>query len=462
MTTNTSDKRFVLYTVLLSSFSGPLLLSATNVALPTIGTDLNMNALQLSWVSQAFTLALIICTLPLGRLGDITGRKKLYTIGSIVFSLASLGSGLAQSALVLISLRVVQGVALAMVWGTATALLANVYPQNERGRVLGLNVAVIFLAISLGPTIGGVLTQHLGWRSVFFITILLQIPVIVLLLKKVKTEFADAKGEKYDIVGSLLFATMLFFIMYGFTSVTTIPGILLIIFGIILLATFVVWELKTEVPMFNIRFLTHNKLFAFSNLAQLLFYSSSYPVTFVVSLYIQYIRGLSPQEAGFVLLAQPVIQATFSPIAGRISDRVQPRLIGSLGFIVLLTGLLLLLYSIGDKPLFLIVLSLLLIGFGNALFASPNTNAIMGSVEQKHYGVASASQATSRDVGITFGTGVLMLFFSLYMGTAQITPEYYGAFVESIRMAIMIFSLICFAGVFVSAMRGKIVPIAGQ
>ena len=188
MTTNTSDKRFVLYTVLLSSFSGPLLLSATNVALPTIGTDLNMNALQLSWVSQAFTLALIICTLPLGRLGDITGRKKLYTIGSIVFSLASLGSGLAQSALVLISLRVVQGVALAMVWGTATALLANVYPQNERGRVLGLNVAVIFLAISLGPTIGGVLTQHLGWRSVFFITILLQVPVIVLLLKKVKTE----------------------------------------------------------------------------------------------------------------------------------------------------------------------------------------------------------------------------------------------------------------------------------
>ena len=137
-------------------------------------------------------------------------------------------------------------------------------------------------------------------------------------------------------------------------------------------------------------------------------------------------------------------------------------MIGSLGFIVLLTGLLLLLYSIGDKPLFLIVLSLLLIGFGNALFASPNTNAIMGSVEQKHYGVASASQATSRDVGITFGTGVLMLFFSLYMGTAQITPEYYGAFVESIRMAIMIFSLICFAGVFVSAMRGKIVPIAGQ
>ncbi len=458
MITSPDDKRYILYTVLLSSFSGPLMMSATNVALPTIGTDLNMNALQLSWVNQAFTLALIVCTLPLGRLGDILGRKRLFTFGSIVFALAAIGSGLSVSALMLISLRVVKGIALATVWGTATALLSNVYPHNERGRVLGLNVAMVFLAISLGPTIGGILTQYLGWRSVFYITIILQIPVIVLLLTKVKIEFAEARGERYDIVGSLLFAGTLFLIMYGFSSITTTHGVLLIVCGFMGLAAFIIWENRAEAPMFNIRLLTQNKMFAYSNLAQLLFHGSSFPVTFVVSLYIQYIRGLSPQDAGFVLLAQPVVQAVFSPIAGRISDRIQPRLIGSLGFGFMLIGLLLLLYSINDKPLLLIIVSLLLLGFGNALFASPNTNAIMGSVEQKYYGVASASQATFRDIGITSGMGILMLFLSINMGTAQITPEYYDAFVESIRMATIIFAAMCIAGISISATRGKVQP----
>jgi MFS family permease len=200
-------------------------------------------------------------------------------------------------------------------------------------------------------------------------------------------------------------------------------------------------------------------MFAFSNISQITYHIAIFSVTFILSLYLQYIKGFSPQDAGFVLLAQPVIQAVLSPIAGRVSDRIQPRITASLGLVAVLGAILLLLHETEVASLTSIIIGLVLLGSGASFFGTPNTSAIMNCVEKKYYGVASAIDSTARNIGQTFSMGVVMLLFSLYMGTAQITPEHHTAFLESIRMAFVIFAGLSFCSIILSALRGKLVSI---
>jgi len=453
----TQDKHYILTVAVLTSFSGSLMLSAVNIALPAIGNDLSMNAVQLGWIAQSFALASAIFVLPFGRMADILGRKKTFAVGLIIGTMSTLILTFSNSFLMMIILRVVQGLGMALMYSTGVALLTSAYSHTERGKVLGINLAAIYVGLSIGPTIGGILTQNFGWRSVFLLALVIQIPALVLLLKKVHSEWREAKGENFDITGSILFSIMLFAIMYGFSSLPTVQGIVSILIGILALAAFVIWEMKNKSPLLNIHLLTRNRLFALSNLAQFMFYSALFSVSFILSLYLQYIKGLSPQNAGVILLAQPAMQAIFSPLAGRISDKIQPRNIASVSVIIALAGLLLLFVATENTSMLLIIISLILVGLSFAFFSPPNINAIMGSVEKKYYGVASAMDSTTRNIGMTFGMSILMLLFSLNMGTAQITPEYYTEFVESIRTALLIFSGICLCCIFVSFARGKVV-----
>ena len=449
------DRHIILIVATLTSFSATLL-NAVIIALPAIGNELTLNAVQLGWIAQSFALASAIFVLPFGRLADIWGRKKIFSIGLVTAAASTLFSALSTSFLMLIVLRVIQGIGLAMVFSTGVALLTSAYPPAERGRVIGINMAAIHVGLSLGPTIGGILTQNFGWRSVFLLPFALQALALVLLFTKVRLEWAEAKGEKYDFVGSLLFCIMLFCLMYGFSSLPAAYGMWIIVVGILVLGAFIFWELRVQSPIFNISLLTRNRMFAFSNVTQLIYHAGMFSISFILSLYLQYIKGFSPQDAGLVLLAHPVVQAALSPTGGRLSDKIQPRIIASVGLVVVLVGVLLLLYATGGKDLILIIISLVLLGCGAALFASPNTNAIMSSVEKRYFGVASAIDSVTRSTGQTFSMGILMLFISLNMGTAQITPEYYPAFETSIRMAFIIFAGLQFCCIFISLARGKI------
>lgn len=454
---DTQEKRYLLIIAVLTSFAGPVMLSAVTVALPAIGTELSMNAVQLSWIPQSFSLAMAVFVLPFARLADIWGRKKIFAIGLSIATVSTLLSALSTSFLMLVSLRVLQGVGMSMLYSTSVAMLISSYLPAERGKVLGINVAAVYSGISLGPVIGGILTQNFGWRSVFFLFVVLQVPALVLLLARIRTEWREARGEKFDIPGALLFAVMLFCIMYGFSLLPAAPGIWTIAIGIIGLVAFIAWERKAASPMFNIQLLTRNRMFAFSNLTQMLYYVAVFAVAIILSLYLQYVKGFSPQDAGLILLAQPVVQAALSPIAGRLSDRVQPRVIVSTAAAIEVVGLVLLLIATANTGLLLIIVSLVLLGVGLAFFAAPNTNAIMSSVDKKYYGVASATEMATRSLGMAFSMGILMLLFSLYMGTAQITPEHYAAFVDSIRMALIIFAGFCVCCIVVSSVRGKTV-----
>jgi EmrB/QacA subfamily drug resistance transporter len=456
ITEQVSGKRAALVAATLASFLTPFMDSATNVALPAISHEFAMDAITLSWIRTAYLLAAAMFLVPFGKVADIYGRKKIFTYGTAVFTFAALFIGLSTSSAMLVSIRVVQGIGSAMIFGTGVAILTSVFPPGERGRVLGINVAAVYLGLSLGPSIGGLLTQQLGWRSIFLITVPLGLVVIGFVLWQLKGEWAEAQGESLDLIGSAIYALSLVALMVGVSRLPALLGAGLIVAGVAGLSVFVAWELRATNPVLNIKLLTSNRTFAFSNLAALINYSATSAVAFLLSLYLQYIKALTPQQAGLTLIAQPVVQAAISPVAGRLSDRVEPRIVASAGMACTAVGLALMVLVGPGTPLWTIIIRLALLGFGFALFSSPNMNAVMGSVSRRYYGVASGMLGTMRLMGQMLSQGIAMLLFALYIGRVEILPEYYPLFLASMKTAFAIFAVLCVFGIFASLSRGKV------
>jgi len=368
----------------LGSFLTPFMLSAVNVALPTIGREFQADAVLLSWVATAYLLAAAVALLPFGRLADIHGRKKVQLGGMVLFTFASALAGMAGSAESLIVFRVFQGVGIAMIFATGIAILASVFPAAERGRVLGITVAAVYSGLACGPFAGGWLTQHLSWRAVFLVNTPMGLLLIVLILWKLKGEWAGARGESFDLTGALFYGSAVIAFMVGASGLPRLTSAALAVGGILGLGLFAWWETRVTHPLFEVRLFIHNRVFAFSCLAALIHYSATFGVTFLVSLFLQYVQGLSPQEAGLVMIAQPVMMTLCSPFAGRLSDRMEPRWIASLGMAITAAGLLLLGTVSADTGTAFIVGCLTALGVGFGLFSSPNMNAIMGSVARGH------------------------------------------------------------------------------
>jgi MFS family permease len=343
-----------------------------------------------------------------------------------------------------------------MIFGTGVAILSSAFPVGERGRALGIHVAAIYLGLSLGPFFGGILTEQFGWRSIFAINVPLGLLVIVLIVWKVKGEWATAKGEPFDLTGSVIYGLMLAAVMYGFSLLPKIQGAGLVLLGMGAFAAFIRWVTRIESPVLDIKLFKTSPVFAFSNLAALINYSATFAVSFLLSLYLQYIKGFSPQQAGLILVCQPVIQATFSPLAGKLSDRYEPRLLASAGMALTTVGLFGFALLSNETPLPFIIAGLIIFGFGFALFSSPNTNAVMSSVNKQFLGVASATLATMRQIGMMLSMGVTMMLFALYIGRVEITPEYHDLFLKSAKVSFFIFGCLCFGGVFASLARGRV------
>jgi EmrB/QacA subfamily drug resistance transporter len=453
---NGASKGVVLLVTTIASFIFPFMGSAVNIALPSLGKELSLDAVMLGWIATAYLLSSATLLIPFGRIADIYGRKKIFTCGIVIFTLSSLFAGMASSANMLISCRVFQGIGGAMLAGTAVALLTTIFPANERGKVLGINVAAAYIGLSLGPVLGGVLTQHLGWRSIFFLSAFLGLAVIGVVLWKLKGEWTGAKGERFDVAGSVIYSLALVALVYGFTLLPAMSGVWLIVGGVIGLSAFIRWEMRIRSPVLDISLFRNSKAFTLSNLAALINYSATWAISFLISLYLQYLKGFNPESAGLILVAMPAMQAIFSPLAGRLSDRIEPRLIASAGMALTTVGLVIFIFLNEETPLEFIIGNLILMGFGFAFFSSPNTNAVMSSAPKTAYGVASATLATMRQVGMVFSMGVAMLMFTLYIGRVQITPDYYPLFQESMKTSFIIFAILCFGGIFASLARGKL------
>ena len=439
-----------------SAFLTPFMISSINIALPAIGKEFETDAVMLSWVATSYLLAAAVCLVSLGKLADIYGRKKIFLIGQILISVTSLLAAISNSVPMLIVFRVFQGAGGAMVFATGLAILTSVYPPQERGKVLGIAVAAVYIGLSCGPFFGGWLTQQFSWRAIFIANIPIGVFIIVLILFKLKGEWKGAEGEKFDFIGAIIYSIAIVAILYGISILPAKLSIALLIMGVLALIAFVKWERKIKNPVFEVKLFIENRTFAFSCLAALINYSATFAVTFLLSLYLQYIKGLTPQAAGIVLIAQPIVMALFSPLAGRLSDKIEPRVIASMGMALTMSGLVLLAFIGNNTVLVFIVISLMILGFGFALFSSPNMNAIMGSVDKQYYGIVSGSVGTMRLLGQMLSMGVATLIFALFIGRAQITPQYYPALIQSVKVALIVFACLCGAGIYFSLYRGRL------
>ncbi len=454
--TNQAGKTATLIITAISSFLTPFMGSSINIALPSIGEQFSMDAVLLSWVATAYLLTAAVFLIPFGRLADIHGRKRIFTYGIEIMVVSSVFSAMSPSAPILIALRVFQATGGAMIFGTGVAILTSVFPARERGKALGINVAAVYLGLSLGPFLGGLLTQHFGWRSIFWANVPLCLFALSLILWKLKGEWADARGEKFDYAGSVIYGISLVTFIYGLSELPAIWAGWLILAGVLGIWAFVRWEMRVASPVFQIGLFRNNAVFAFSNLAALINYCATFAIGFLLSLYLQNPRGLNPQSAGLILVSQPVVMAIISPFAGRLSDRVEPRIMASIGMALTFLGLVFFSFLTGETAMELIIANLVILGIGFGLFSSPNTNAVMGSVGREFYGVASATMGTMRLTGNMLSMGLVMLLFALYMGKVQITPEYYPLFLQSVRVAFAIFAALCLGGIFASLARGKV------
>jgi len=441
---------------------GPFIISSVNVALPAIQKEFSADAVVLSWVATALLLTISVFLIPMGKIGDIYGRKKVFTWGLAIYTLASLMGAFSISMPMLIAVRVFQGFGAAMFVTTGMAILTSVFPPKRRGRAIGIYVAAVYIGLSVGPFAGGFLTQYLGWRSIFGVVVPFGVASVWVTLKYLKDEWADARGEKFDIAGSLLYAASVFLLVYGASLLPQLLAVYFILTGAITMVVFVRLELYTRQPVFEVRLFSGNKLFAFSSLAALINYAATFAVTFLLSLYLQYIKGLDPRTAGTILVAQPVVMALFSPLAGRLSDRVEPRLISSAGMTLTVMGLFLFSLVGTTTGIIYIISTLVMLGFGFALFSSPNMNAIMGSVDKKFFGIASGTVATMRLLGQMTSMAIAMVIFAVFIGREQITPSNYELFLKSVKISFVVFTFLCVIGIFFSLTRGELRTKTGK
>jgi EmrB/QacA subfamily drug resistance transporter len=449
-------ERSALIVATLTSFIGPFMISSVNVALPAIQADFQIDAVQLSWISTAYLLAVAVGLVPAGKIADIYGRKKVFSTGLGIYTLGSGTAAFVHSFSFLIVTRVLQGIGAAMFVTTGMAILTSIFPPHRRGRVIGIYVAAVYIGLSVGPFVGGLLTQHFGWRSIFLIMLPLGFFSFVLTLFYLRGEWLGEPGQKLDIPGCLLYASAILALVYGATQLPEIIGLILLTFGALLFFLFVRHQLTARFPVFDMHLFAGNRAFAFSSLAALLNYSATYAVTFLLSLYLQYIKGMSPQVAGTVLMAQPIMMALLSPIAGKLSDRVEPRLIATSGMIVTVIGVSLFSTLTPKTGMHLIVVNLILLGTGFALFSSPNMSAIMGAVEKRHYGLASGAVATMRLLGQMFSMALATVVLTLIVGHQTIIPENFDLFIRSLHAIFFISAVLCLMGIYFSWFRGAL------
>jgi len=448
-------KRSVLTVTAFASFLTPFMGSSVNLALPSIGNEFGVNAVTLNWIVSSYMLSTSILLLPAGRVGDILGRKKIFTAGLVIFTLTMILLTFTPNISWLIGARVLQGLGSAMLFGTNMAILTSVFPPGERGRAMGINVTAVYTGLASGPFLGGLMTRYLGWRSIFAFLVPMGITSLILIRTKMKDEWAEAKGESFDWQGAVIYGFSLAALMYGFSKLPSAAGWAITATGLMLMPLFIMREKRTKHPLFDITLISKNRVFAYSNLAALIHYAATSAIGFFLSLYLQYIKDLGPRDAGFVLMCWPLTMALISPAAGKLSDKQNPGVLASIGMAITSAGLIMLCFLTAGTSLVFVVAVLVIMGIGFSLFSSPNSNAIMSSVEKKQLGNASGMIGTMRNAGQTFSMAIALMLLALFMGQAKIDPLNYPQLLGAMKSGFIIFSVLCIAGIFASLARNN-------
>ncbi|MFU2208130.1 MFS transporter [Solidesulfovibrio sp. C21] len=447
----------VLVTVCIAQFMAPFMLTAVGVALPSLGRELGATAMQLGLIEQLYVVSLAMGMLAFGRWGDIIGQRRVLLPGLALFTALTCSLGFTESVHMIMFQRFFQGLGACMVLSGSLALVAAAYPPELRGRKIGIVSACTYAGLSLGPVLGGYVTGHFGWRYVFLMPVPIGLAATGMCLFGMKEAPRNAFGERMDWRGGIFYAVSVAFLMLGAAHAKEIPlGPAMIAVGVLGLAVFLRLQARTKSALLDINLLTRNRFFTLSCLAALGNYAATFGITFMMSLYLQYAKGLPPRLAGLVLLSQPVLQVIASPISGRLTERFAAATLATVGMLVSSAGLFATAATIGmDTPLWLLVTELAVIGAGFGIFITPNSTAIMGSVQKRQFGLASGMIAAMRTFGMAVSMTSVTLIFSLLMGDAIVTVDTLPAFLASMRVGLVAFAVFSCLGVILSFWRGK-------
>jgi MFS family permease len=439
-----NPKAAVLLTLGTTSFLVPYMGASLNLALPEIAGIFGLDEKKAGWVNSSFLIATAIFQVPLAKIADIVGRKKVFLCGVALFGIFSVACAFAWNFASLMAFRALAGLGGAMIFGTNLAILSATYEDHERGKAMGILTSVVYMALALGPFLGGMSTHYLGWHSVFYI------PGIVLILQTftipflIKREWIEENRKSFDLSGSVIYGVALFCLLFGFSELPNMLGAVLTLAGLSLFILFYNYEKNKENPVFPVRLFGGNRVFTLASLAAFFSYMATMAVVFMISLYLQNVRGCDAKTAGLILISSAIAQSITAFYAGRLADRFEASKIAALGMGLNAIGLIGLIFTGLESPLFFIVIMLLFLGLGFGLFASPNTKVIMGSVESKHFSQASASTGTMRLTGQAFSMGVAIMSFSFFKD-----------FMQSWQFTFAFCAITCIAGTYCAGANRK-------
>ena len=441
-------KKDLLIVGILVSFLTPFVRSSLNLALPALAYEFDLSAVSLTWISTVYLLVNAILYIPFGRIGDIYGRKRIFQYGLIIFTIGSFISAFSTSGEMLLFTRIFQAIGNAMVFANLNAMISSAFPANERGRAFGLTSMGVFVGLIFGPILGGAITELVGWRTLFYLDTIIGI-IAIFAITRFKYEWVDAEGEKLDILGSFLLGISFIFIIYGLSDITSSYSLFLIIAGIIGLSVFYLVEKRVAFPLINLG-LFNSKSFTFGNITAFINYGAFVAVGFILTLYLQYLKGYSPFTAGLIVSIQSIMMVIVSPYAGKLSDKIDPRNVSTAGMVITTIGVALMTLIDYNNASYLGVLSLIIFGAGIGLFYSSNTKVVMSAVDNKYFGIASATLSNMRSMGQIFGMGIVTLIISAILGNAQIMPSNYPELFTSIKIAFVAIAALSAFGIFTS------------
>lgn len=444
-------KKDLLIVGILVSFLTPFVRSSINLAIPFLAIEFDLSAVFLTWISTIYLLVNAILYIPFGRIGDIYGRKRIFQYGLIIFTVSSFISSFSISGEMFLFFRIFQAIGNAMIFANLNAMISSAFPVNERGKAFGLTSMSVFVGLILGPILGGVITEIVGWRTLFYMDTIIGI-IAAYAITRFKHDWIDAKGEKLDILGSFLLGISLIAIIYGFSDFTSKYSLFLVIGGIIGISLFYLVEKRAAFPLIKLD-LFKIRGFTFGNITAFINYGAFVSVGFILTLYLQYLKGYSPITAGLIVSVQSIMMILVSPFAGRLSDKIDPGSVSTVGMVLTTFGVALMTLITFDNALYLGGLSLVIFGAGIGLFYSSNTKMVMSAVDKKYFGVASATLSNMRSMGQIFGMGIVMIVISTILGNVEIIPSNYPELITSLRISLVAIAVLSAAGIFTSIVK---------
>lgn len=440
------------------------------IGLPTIAASLRADLETLLWITQGYQIAITIGLVFLGRLTDISGRVKIYNLGFAVFTV---GSGLcvfAQTGEQLIIFRVIQGFGGAMLIANSVTLITDATPAQELGFALGVNQIAFTLGAVLGLTVGGVLIDTTGWRTIFALNVPIGIFGTLWAHRRLREITQTEKHTSFDYLGLCLFTTSLTILLLVISlttmaSINEIEAAILYMISLVTFALFLYVEPRQAEPLLDMR-LFKIRLFSAGNISQLLYSLGFGSVSLIIILYFQVIRGYDALTAGILFLPLDVAFVCIGPISGRLSDRYGTRGLATLGMGLGTVGNVALAFLItATTPIVQIEIILVVLGLGVGLFSSPNISSVMGSVPPQRRGVASAVRATVFNTGSVVSIGLVAYIITTVIpyrvvsgiisgGYTTLTPADSMGFVTGIGRAFIVTAIITLVGMFASSLRG--------